>query len=98
MRAVAVDDDRAGADFVELGALHERAAERHGMRRFAADADDGRARLPAKQGCRTDARPGWRCAVSWPPNSVAAWSVETCAWAAAAGNGAPDIVVSVMTQ
>ncbi len=43
MDAVAVDDDRTGAYFVELGALHDGAAERHGPRWFAAGADDGRA-------------------------------------------------------
>ena len=49
MRAIAVDDDRAGADFREFGALHERAADRHRMGRFTANADDGRGAFPQSE-------------------------------------------------
>jgi hypothetical protein len=49
MRAITVDDDRTGADFGEFGPLHQRAAERHGMRRFTAHADDGRGAFPQSE-------------------------------------------------
>ncbi|OJA80224.1 hypothetical protein BGV71_16175 [Burkholderia ubonensis] len=38
--AVALDDDRAGADFGELRAGRDVRAERYGTRRFATDTDD----------------------------------------------------------
>lgn len=97
MRAIAVDDDRAGADFGKFAALHQRAAERHGTRRFAAHADDGRGAFPQSEDAEQP-HVWLALRVSWPPNSVAACSVEICACAAAAGNGAPDNVLSVMTQ
>jgi hypothetical protein len=92
MDAVAVDDDRTGPHFVELDALHDGAAKRHGPRRFAARADDGRA--PFLQ--REDAEQ--LDVLVRGALELAACSTETGVRTAAAGNGPPRSAVSVTTQ